>query len=101
MNHVVSPINGIPDNVLNALCLAPGLSFRVVNVGMGAEEREVHTSLIEAYPDLISWHTDEAWDVCSTEDITSKTVLHDHFYSSKHFLILREVIAGPICTILL
>ena len=101
MNHVISPINCIPDNVLDALCLAPRLSFWVVDVGMGTEEWEVHASLVEAYPDLICWHTDEAWDVCTTKDVSTKTVLHDHLDCAKHFLILGEIITSPICTVLL
>ena len=63
---------------------------------MSAEEGIVHAELVESYPDLLGWNTDEAWYVSSTEDVSSKTVLHDHLDGSEELFILSEVVSSPV-----
>ena len=63
---------------------------------MSAEEGIVHTELVESYPDLLGWNTDEAWYVSSAENVSSKTVLHDHLDGSEELVILSEVVSSPV-----
>ena len=63
---------------------------------MSAEEGIVHTELVESYPDILGWNTDEAWYVSSAENVSSETVLHDHLDGSEELFILSEVVSSPV-----
>ena len=83
MDHVVALVDRVPNDRLHSLALCPWLSVHIINRAMGAEEGIVHAELVESYPDLLGWNTDEAWYVSSAEDVTGKTVLHDHLDGSE------------------
>ena len=83
VDHVVALVDRVPNDRLHSFTLCPWLSVHIINRAMGAEEGIVHAELVESYPDLLGWNTDEAWNVSSAEDVSGKTVLHDHLDGSE------------------
>ena len=101
MDHVVALINRVPNDGLHPLALLPRLPVHILNSTVGAEERIVHTELIEPYPDLLGRFANEAWNISSSENISSQTVLNDHLDRSKELVILSKVVSSPVSTKLL
>ncbi len=101
MDHVVASIDSISDDVLDALSLNPRLSVNIVDVTVSAEEGIVHTGLVHSHPHLLRWFSNEAWDVSTSKNVSTKTILHDHLDRAVHLLIFSKVISGPVSTELL
>ena len=83
VDHIIALVDRVPNDGLDSFALIPWLSVNVINSAVGAEEGIVHTKLVESYPDLFGRNAKEAWNISSTENISSKTVLHDHLDGSE------------------
>jgi len=66
-NKVVSLLYSLADSFLYARGLEPGFTIWVVDVGVGAEEREIGAQLVELDGEGVSRHTVESRDVSAAE----------------------------------
>ena len=63
---------------------------------MGSEKREIHSKLVEHYPELFSGGSAEPWDIGSSERMASVSQLQDHLQGSFQLSVFGQVIASPI-----
>ena len=101
VDHIVSSVDGISDNLLDSLSLDPWLSVNVVDIAVSSEEWHIHTSLVHTYPHFLRGCTNEAWDVSTSEDVATKSILHDHLDRTKDFFVFSIVVTSPVSTIFL
>lgn len=75
MNEVVTLIDGCSNSSLNSLTLQPWLSIGEVNMSMGSKKRIERSELVKLNEKIVSCLTVEAWDVRTTERMTSDSEL--------------------------
>ena len=80
VNHVVALIDRVSNDSLHSFALMPRLPVHIMDRAVGTEEGIIHAKLVKPHPNFLRWDTEETWYISSAEDITSKTVLHNHLY---------------------
>ena len=78
VDEVVSAINRVFNHSLDSLCLRPRLSSLVIDVTVGPEEGIVHAQLVEQYPEVFRWITEESRHVSSTKWDSCVAKLENH-----------------------
>ena len=101
MNHVVSSVDCISDRGLHSHCLKPRFSNGAVDVAVSSEERHIHAKLIHTYPYLFRRYANKAWDVSTTKEVATNSVLQDHLQGAVYLFVDSVVVSCPVRTELL
>lgn len=92
-------LNSSEDDPLDTRRLQPRLTHLVADLGVGAEEWEVNTELIELYEQIIDGDTRVAWHVSTRVGDTGDTEREHHVDGELSILELGVVGAGTDGTV--
>ena len=92
-------LDGGKDGALDAGRLEPRLTHLEALLGVGAEEWEVDTELVELHEEVILGHARVAWDVVAGVDNTGDTEAEEHVDSELNILELGVVAASSDGTV--
>lgn len=71
MNEIVSHVDSIENDVLDTIILKPRFSVLVIDLVVSPEEGIEHAQLVHHDPEIFRRLELVAWDVCSTEGMSS------------------------------